>query len=260
MPLHFTEYIRERLRNANDPTPSRFLDVFHHRMLALFYRAWAQAQPHVNRDRPAQDRFGSYIGAFIGISPQSFRNRDSVPDVSKLFHCGALIRHVRNAEGLTHILQHFFRVPVSIEQFVGHWLKLGVNERTYLGREGARLGGGAVAGAEVWDRQHKFRVHLGPLTLAEYERFLPGGALLGKLVDWVRLYCCSEFDWDVRLCLKEREVPGLSLGAGRRLGWTTWLGPRPDAGDADDLCLHAETFVGALGGATPPPQPGARTS
>src|SRR3954468_7658263 len=56
LPLHITEYARERLLHANDPTLSRFLDVFHHRLMTLFYRAWAQAQPHVSRDRPADDR------------------------------------------------------------------------------------------------------------------------------------------------------------------------------------------------------------
>ena len=74
LPLHITEYARERERNAGDPTLSAFLDVFHHRFLALFYRAWAQAQPHVNRDRPADDRFAAYIGAFLGVSPERFRN------------------------------------------------------------------------------------------------------------------------------------------------------------------------------------------
>ncbi len=59
LPLHLTEYARERLRHAGDPTLSRFLDMFHHRFIALFYRAWAQAQPHVNRDRPGQDRFAA---------------------------------------------------------------------------------------------------------------------------------------------------------------------------------------------------------
>jgi type VI secretion system protein ImpH len=244
MPLHFTEYVRERLRNASDPTASRFLDVFHHRFLALFYRAWAQAQPHVSRDRPEQDRFAAYIGAFIGLAPPAFRHRDFVPDEAKLFHCGALIRHVRNAEGLAAILTQFFRVPVEIEEYVGHWLVLGATERTYLGRAGARLGAGAVAGGRVWDRQHKFRIHLGPLTLAEYESFLPGGRLLRKLVDWVRQYFCIEFDWDVRLQLREAEVPALALGAGRRLGWTSWLGKRSAGTDAADLCLHAESFVG----------------
>lgn len=258
MPLHFTEYVRERVRNAGDPTASRFLDLLHHRFLSLFYRAWAQAQPHVNWDRPDTDRFASYIGAFVGVSPAAFRRRDALPDVAKLFHCGALIRHVRNAEGLAAILQHFFRVPVRIEEQVGHWLVLGPRERTHLGREGARLGAGAVAGGRVWDRQHKFRVHLGPLTLGEYERFLPGGALLRTLVDWVRLYLCFELEWDVRLRLRQDNVPPLRLGAHGRLGWTTWLGRRSmGADDAADLCLRAESFVEWKAGTREPAHVGA---
>ena len=82
---------------------------------------------------------------------------------------------------------------------------LGPAERTYLGRAGASLGAGAVAGREVWDRQHKFRIHLGPLTPDQYERFLPGGQLLRKLVDWVRFYVGFELEWDVRLCLRTRK-------------------------------------------------------
>jgi type VI secretion system protein ImpH len=264
-----TEYARERLRNAADPTLSRFLDIFHHRFLELFYRAWAQAQPHVNRDRPEADRFTAYVGAFTGMSPAGFRNRDAVPDVAKFFHVGALVRQVRNAEGLAAILEHFFRVPARIQQFVGHWMPLGPRERTYLGREGARLGSDAVLGRTVWDRQHKFRIRLGPLTLRQYESFLPvppksrsegtpaepaprhvsdGKAPVGparpantrplkKLVDWVRLYGCMELEWDVQL----------TLGQTGQLGWTTWLGTRPAVSDADDLCLAAETFVGPAG-------------
>jgi type VI secretion system protein ImpH len=167
LPLHITEYARERLRIAGDPTLSRFLDVFHHRFLALFYRAWAQAQPHVNHDRPKEDRFTAYVGSFLGMSPAAFRDRDGLPDLAKFFHVGALIRQVRNSEGLMRILQHFFRVPVQIEEFVGHWLSLSPGERTFLS-EGAALGSGAVLGGRVWDRQHKFRIHLGPLTLHQY--------------------------------------------------------------------------------------------
>jgi type VI secretion system protein ImpH len=255
LPLHVTEYARERLRLAGDPTLSRFLDIFHHRFLALFYRAWAQAQPHVNRDRPKADRFTVYVGAFMGMASIASRERDALPDLAKFFHVGALIRQVRNAEGLAHILQHFFRVPVQIEEFVGHWLSLGTGERTSLSPGGAALGSGAVLGSRVWDRQHKFRIRLGPLTLGQYESFLPaspklrsgeggpGGAPLAKLVDWVRMYLCFELDWDVRLVLKTNEVPPLTLGSGQRLGWTSWLGRRRTVAPADDLCLDAEAFV-----------------
>lgn len=250
LPIHLTEYARERLRHANDPTVSRFLDLLNHRFLALFYRAWAQAQPHVQHDRPADDRFTVYLGAFAGLAPPAFRHRDAVPDVAKFFHVGALIRHPRNAEGLHGILQQFLRIPVRIEQFVGHWLTLGARERTMVAWEGAVLGSGAVLGKRVWDRQHKFRIELGPLTLAQYESFLPGGTQLRALVDWVRLYLNFELEWDVRLVLGRREVPRPRLGAGSRLGWTTWLGHRRVDGDAGDLCLNAEALAGlpAAGG------------
>jgi type VI secretion system protein ImpH len=248
MPLHITEYARER-RQVNDYSLCRFLDVFQHRFITLFYRAWAQAQPHVNRDRPDDDRFAMYIAAMFGLAPEAFRNRDAVPDTAKLFHVGALVRHARNADGLRAILEHFCKVPVQIEEFVGHWMALGPRERTYLGREGATLSRGAVAGKRVWDRQYKFRVRIGPLTFSQYEAFLPGGTLIQKLVDWVRLYLGFELEWDVRLLLVRDKVPPLVLGRSGRLGWTTWLGQRKAATDADDLCFVAEAFVGRAGAA-----------
>jgi type VI secretion system protein ImpH len=251
LPLHITDYARERLRHGNDPTLSRFLDLFNHRFTAFLYRAWAQGQPHVNRDRPDDDHFTVYVGAFLGMAPPAFRRRDALPDLAKFFHVAALIRHSRNPDGLKAILESFFRVPVQIREFVGHWLTLGDRERTYLGRSAARLGAGAAVGGRVWDRQSKFQIGLGPLTLSQYESFLPGGPMLQKLVDWVRLYLSFEFDWDVRLVLDKAEVPALKLGGGTaapsrggsRLGWTTWLGRRHSETDAGDLSLAAEAFV-----------------
>ena len=134
-------------------------------------------------------------------------------------------------------------MPVQIREFVGHWMTLGPRERTHLGQPGAELGIGSVLGGSVWDRQHKFRVELGPLTLRQYESFLPGGAMLKPLVDWVRMYLCFELAWDVRLMLRENEVPQLALGSSGRLGWTSWLGHRRAGADAGDLCLDAEAFV-----------------
>jgi type VI secretion system protein ImpH len=145
-------------------------------------------------------------------------------------------------------------VPVRIEEFVGHWLRLAPRDRTRLGPDGKALGAAAMLGARAWDHQGKFRIHLGPLTLRQYEAFLPaaragkdsangGGALLRKLVDWVRFYLCFELDWDVRLHLKPEEVPALTLGRRGHLGWTTWLGTRTSASDAGDVCLDGEMLV-----------------
>ncbi len=248
MPLHITEYARDRLRHANDPTLVRFLDIFHHRAISLFYRAWAQAQPHVNLDRPKDDRFGVYAGAFIGIAPAAFRNRDSLGDFAKFFHAGLLGRQVRNAEGLVALLHSFFRVPVEVEQFVGDWMELAVRERTQLNGESARLGDSAVLGGRVWDRQHRIRIMLGPLSFRQYASFLPGGANLRKLVDCMRTYLSFELDWEASLTLAREEVPAAQLGREARLGWTTWLGTRAADRDADDLRLDAERVIGQLRG------------
>src|SRR6188508_328811 len=108
LPLHVTEYARDRLRNADDPTMARFFDVFHHRMLMLFYRAWASGRPAVNHDRPATDRFQLYIGALAGMGLAALRERDEFPDAAKLFFAGRLAAHTRNAEGLEAIIGEFW--------------------------------------------------------------------------------------------------------------------------------------------------------
>ncbi|MCW7540750.1 type VI secretion system baseplate subunit TssG [Aquabacterium sp. A7-Y] len=243
LPLHLTDYARERLLHHGDRSFARFADVFHHRLLLLFYRAWAQAQPTVSLDRPRDDRFASYVGSLFGIGSAPLQHRDALPDNAKLHFAGLLVRQVRNAEGLQAFLQGYFGLPTRVEQFVGHWMNLPQDQRTRLHREPSeskQLGVGAVVGRRVWDRQHKFRIHLGPLTMAQYLHFLPGGEGLEPLVAAVRQYIGFELDWDVRLILRADEVPRGRLGMHSRLGWTTWGGPRRNAGDAEPLTIHPE--------------------
>ena len=239
MPLHLTEYVRDRVRNHDDNTLMRFADLFHHRLLELFYRAWADAQPTVSFDRPDSDRFGDYIGSMFGIGLPGLRNRDSVSDLAKLHFAGHLGCQTHHAEGLGAILSHFFRVPVTIEQFVGHWLQLPEDCRTRLGDSPATgcLGVSATAGDRVWDCQSKFRIVLGPLDLTDYRRLLPGKTSFTRLVDWVKNYAGDTLIWELNLILKKDQVPPLQLGSDTQLGWNTWSTTRPHDHDVDDLVL-----------------------
>ncbi len=247
LPQHLTEYARDRLRNAGDPTICRFLDLFHHRFLALLYRAWAQAQPHVSRDRPEADHVAGFVASFMGVTPASFRHRDGLPDPAKLFHVSTLARHVRNADGLAAILHQFFDVPVRIEEFVGHWLLLQMRDRTSLGRSGAVLGAEAVLGRSVWDRQGKFRIRLGPLSWRQYESFLPGHGPLRRLRGLGEVLPVLRARLGRPPGARAAGGAAAALGRGARLGWTAWLGTRRSARDADDLCLNAEA-LGAVAG------------
>ncbi|QSI78989.1 type VI secretion system baseplate subunit TssG [Niveibacterium microcysteis] len=243
LPLHLTEYARGRLMNAGDPTFARFADIFHHRLLTLFYRAWAQAQPTVSLDRPDEDRFGYQVGALFGVGLPSLRNRDAMPDFAKLHHAGLLSRQVRNAEGLAKLVSGTFRIHAEVEQFVGHWMTMETRDRTRLGGNTARLGRNALAGQRIWDRQHKFRLHLGPLSFAEYAALLPDTVGISKLAACVRNYTGHEYDWDARLTLKRGEIPKLALGRLGRLGLSGWLGCQHRTKDATDLVLDVERLV-----------------
>jgi type VI secretion system protein ImpH len=245
LPLHLTEYARDRLRNFRDPTFVRFADVFHHRMLSLFYRAWVAPQPAVNYDRPESDRFAVYIGALFGIGLPSLRRRDAMPDLAKLHFAGRLGCQTRHPEGLQALLSAFFAMPIVIQELVGEWMQLPSETYSLLGSpETCGLGVSATVGARVWGCHQKFRVIAGPMSFADYRRLLPGGSSLVKLVAIVRNYIGDALSWDVNLVLQAEEVPQLLLGRQGQLGWTTWLGERPQTMDAADLMLRPMAFAG----------------
>ena len=240
LPLHLTEYARERSRRMPaDRALVRFLDMFHHRMLSLLYRAWSEARPTGSHDRPDNDPFTRWVGSVAGYGLGTLRGRDSVPDSARLAAAGILGRAVHGAEGLERVLNDFFRVPVRVHQWQPHWMSLPEEARSRIGlrRAPVALGESAVIGAHVWDCQTRFRVEIGPLTLAEYERFLPGGQSMKRLRDWVLNYIGHELSCEMHLLLKKDEVPAVKLGSAGALGWTSWLGPRRARTDASDLVL-----------------------
>ncbi|PYM16230.1 MAG: type VI secretion system baseplate subunit TssG [Candidatus Rokuibacteriota bacterium] len=243
LPLHITEYARERLLHNADRTFARFLDLLHHRLALMFYRAWAQVRPTVQHDRPDADGFALYVGSLAGYGSPGTRGRDTVSDHAKRFFVGHLARSAKNAEGLASMLEGYFGLRVRVEQFVLGWLELPRDQRTRLGdapRHSAQLAVGTVLGSRVRDVQSKFRIVMGPMDLDRFYDFLPGAPSLARLVDWVRNYVGFEFDWEVQLVLARDEVPGIRLGQEGQLGWTTWLGARRSPTDADDLILTPE--------------------
>ncbi|MFJ5300589.1 type VI secretion system baseplate subunit TssG [Pseudomonas sp. NPDC088368] len=233
LPLHLTEYVRERERNNADSTSKRFLDVFHHRLLSLFYRAWAEARPTVSHDRPDDDYWSARLAAFSGRGMPSLLNQGLIPDTAKLHFSGHLSAQTRYPDGLKAILEDYFGLPVEIEEYVGQWLEL--PERSRVGVSANQLGIDFCLGSHVWDRQHKFRIRLGPLTLDEYMGMLPDGEPFKHLVAWVAEYLGHELDWDLNLILQQPHIPTLQLNGHFRLGFNTWLGQPKD--DADDLIL-----------------------
>jgi type VI secretion system protein ImpH len=243
MPHHFTEHVHERSEYDGDHVLREFLDIFHHRFSMLFYRAWAGVQATNSLDRPGDDCFSRYVNSLTGYGETVFAERDTIPDRAKRYMSGHLVRLTRNPEGLAAILRNFFGCPFRVEEWRPHRLHLEKKDCTALGSETTanKLGRGAVCGISVIDRQHRFRIHVGPLSLEEYQDFLPIGRRFMQLRDWVRNYVGFEFSWDVRLVLRHEEVPRQQMGLGSgRLGWTAWMGRPVAFKHRGDLVLEGE--------------------
>lgn len=237
LPTHLTEFAHNRQHHFGDRALVDFLGVFHHRMLSLFYRAWADAQPTVQLDRPQQERFSVYVGALCGMGLPSQRERDSAPDNAKWFAAGRLANQRHCGDDLEGLLEGFFAVPVTVQGFVGRWMIVPEPCRWRLGEstQTGALGRSIVVGGRSWECQETFRVRLGPLSLADYRRLLPGGRSCQRLQDLVKLAVGLELSWELNLVLDRHQVPPLRLGGDVQLGLTTWLSSRLMERDPDDF-------------------------
>jgi type VI secretion system protein ImpH len=240
LPLTLTEYAYNRRHNEGDETLARFLDLFNHRMISLFYRAWALNQLPVSCDRAQDDWLGQYLASLFGMGTEAFHRRDAIPDHVRRYYAGRLSWQGKNAEGLCAILQEDMETCVTIHEFVGHWVELPPHQRCRLGvsRGSAELGRTSVAGSRFWECQQKFRIRLGPVGFDFYRRLLPGGEALARLTAWVRGYVGDELGWELQVVLQQQEVPRTCLGKMGQLGLYSWLCSGPLGRDADDLVLQ----------------------
>jgi type VI secretion system protein ImpH len=239
LPRHYTALLIERLR-LKDYALRDFLDLFNHRVISLFYRAWekyrfAFAYERSVRAVPSaeEDLFTYCLYCLTGLGTGGLRARMSFDDETCLYYAGHFAHHPRSAVALERILADYFALPVKIKQFQGQWLYLSMEDQSSLPSplrpEGLNnaLGKNAVAGERVWDVEGKLRVRLGPLGYDVFCRFLPSGDALRSLCQMVRFYVGPQFDFDVQLVLKAPEAPWCRLGDGgqspSRLGWNTWI-------------------------------------
>lgn len=253
LPLFYSHMIIDRIR-AKDPGMGAFFDIFNHRMISLFYRAWEKyrfAIAYERRDPEQPDPVTHVLLHLIGIGTEGLRTRQAVPDEALLFYSGLLSLHPRSASGLKNILWDYFDVPVEIEQFVGAWYRLDAATQCEFARDttSEQAGIGVIVGDEIWDQQSGVRIRLGPLSLSRYLDFLPNGTAYQPLKALARFFGGDGLDFEVQLVLKREEVPPCELGVASgsdqveekvpaQLGWSTWAKTVIMKSDASDTILR----------------------
>jgi type VI secretion system protein ImpH len=220
-----------------------FLDLFHHRLISLFYQAWRKYRFTVAAEEHGPDGLRDHLLDLIGLGIDSSRNRLPLPDEALAFRAGLLIAQPRCASSLQQLLEDYFAASAEVEQFVGGWYTLAEPDRCAVGADDdpANTLGCAVVGEEIWDAQARIRIRLGPLRRAQYDTFLPGGRGHRELAALLRFFSHDQFDVELQLVLAADDVPGVRLGDDSlQLGWSSWIRCAPRVRDGDETLLHLD--------------------
>ncbi|MCE9529823.1 MAG: type VI secretion system baseplate subunit TssG [Planctomycetes bacterium] len=277
LPTHYTQMMMDLGRDVRGPERRAlrdWFDLFNHRFISLFYRAWEKyrfpiAYERGEPDPREPDSFTRSVLSLIGLGTHGLRNRlqvhtirqeltdwepkrvplAKIDDLALFYFSGILSQRPRNAVNLRILIAEYFDMPVEVNQFRGQWLPIEPPHQTCLGSHGM-LGLNTVAGDRVWDVQSRFRLRVGPLNYERFEECLPDRSPITErktffmIVQLARKYVGPELDFDVQLVLEAASVPEVQLtegsGLGPRLGWNTWLISDTALEDVDDAVFDGE--------------------
>lgn len=237
MPLQLSELAIFERRYAKERPYGAFLDVLANRMIQLFYRAWADAEPTAAATgRSNADLFRHYVsvlGAAADAGPHEEVDRIQL---ALLGHAGHTAGR-RSPAAITDAATAILGVEAELDEFVGVWRALDPGDATRLGGAGFALGRGASAGMAIYTVQDACMVRLKFPDLQAFERHLPGtpgftlvSRVLGALVP-------GHLEWRIEYELPRDQTPTATLGSGARLGWTGWMGAQGEGPPRRDLRL-----------------------
>lgn len=262
LPRHYTEWLiaqgAQRDRAAQD-----FLDLFNHRLITLFWRAWGKYRADIGLEFGFRNSPLHYVHHLIGLGTPALQARvqaraqpsaksapaqPRLPGAATAYFAGLISQRPHGAGALSQVVGDVVGAPVAVEGCLGTWQRVPAADRTRLGGATSALGGGCLLGDRFWDRQTTLRLRIGPLDRASFRRLLPRGELLSDVIELARFLTGLALDLRIELSLRADEVPPLALGergADRpQLGWNTWLSGRRGAAPADECEFHFSAMGG----------------
>jgi type VI secretion system protein ImpH len=220
-------YTEDIIQGDPDQTNIRdFMDIFHHRIVSLFYRCWLKYRYYLQYQSDGEDDFSRRVFSLIGMGTSGIVENLNIPSVRLLRYVGLFMQQSRSASGLESILSDYFDgIPVHIEQCIGRWIKINNDDISVLGKSNSQLGNKVTIGERVFDRTGKFRVTLELSSFAEFRRFLPNGDYFSSLKEVTEAFLPCPMDYEVELILPGSEVPSMQMSSefAPQLGWTGWL-------------------------------------
>ena len=232
MPTYFTEDI---LWEEGYATRVRdFLDIFHHRLISLFYRTWSKYRYYIQFRKGGSDPLSKRLIWFIGqlneeTHPEEGkegRKEKIISPVRFLKYAGAMTQQPRSASLLEGILTDYLEgIPVKIKQCIERRAVISKRQRNALAEKNCTLGNNFTMGATLPDRSGKFRIVIGPIKYDKLGGFLPGNHDYRSVSEILDAYLVDGLDYDMEVKIQAQNIPGVKLSESDAsgLGRNTWL-------------------------------------
>lgn len=265
LPIHITEYLHQCLTQKKEAAPTAFLNIFHHRLLSLYYRAWADTEPVVALDRPQKQRINHIVGSLSGYHPQGSENShaEAFHDLAQCYYAGHLSQRHLTAEGLRSVLSHYFECRFDIDTFVPRWVDLPEQEGFYLNSPSVSsrqnppvLGRSIQLGKRVRSAQQQLTLIAYPPNWSRFHDFLPGNGGFEQIKRIVQRYLGHSVDWRLQLRIERQHCQQWYLGQmganqTMQLGRNQWLlsapsnHSTPQAQNNTQVCVEFDPAMNA---------------
>jgi len=259
LPRTYTELLIARKQVQRDQCAQDFLDLFNHRLVSLFWLAWAKHRPEIGRQFGFNNSVYRYLEHIVGLGTPALQARlhpnkrsatpaKPLPSAAMSYFSGLIAQRPHGERAIAQVVSAVVGAPVQASGCLGTWQNIAGEARTRLGRANHRLGAGCVLGTRYWDRQTTLRLTIGPIDRNTFNALLPRGARLGDIIELTRFLTGLALDLRIRLSLRADQVPPLRLGARNadrpQLGWNTWLRGRTSPQPANDSEFHFSAMGG----------------
>lgn len=240
LPYCYTDTIAAQIHFDKNESGRAFLDSFTHRTMLLFYRAWEQAHIEYRRDDNGNDGLLPMQLALAGATHRRAAPHQATPAARAIAdeavaYYAALIRHRPiTAAVITAVLNDYFGLPFQLEQFVGAWETLRPDEVSQLGKHHHHLGMGTMLGPRYWRHDLCVRLKIGPLSRAQYNRFLPKGDSTPALKAMLALFAVPTIRFEIHLVLRAQDIEQFTLNSDSKLGRGYVLSNKPQTADLDN--------------------------
>lgn len=221
LPLSLTEYVHERSRHYYDLSIQRFVDMFHDRLMGLFYRAGTSGAAAHSYDRAGDDPLSAAAAALAGV-PAAPRVAP-LPPTAPVAHARAIAGRGK-PQDVCRLLQRYFGLGITLRQSRPSHLSISRECRCLLGRPGvSELGRTAILGERQRSICDRVELETAPISFAQYSRYMPHSPGHRRLRSWLRLVSARPMDWRLHCRLIPSSVPRPALNGSFRLGGNAFL-------------------------------------